>query len=75
VKSDVRDNSTGRRILRAKQEIVLEVAKDYAQYIQEHIDSGDWDVAGEASPESVFLESVRALRKAERGDHAVKKRR
>lgn len=67
----VRDASTGRRILRAKQELVLEAAKDYAVYLQGRLDAGDFVVA----PELCFLESVRELLKAERGDHAAKKRR
>ena len=44
------------------EELVLEVATDYATYIQARLDDGSWEVAPEVSPESSFLEAVAALR-------------
>ena len=47
---------------RGVEELVLEVATDYATYIQARLDDGSWEVAPEVSPESSFLEAVAALR-------------
>jgi hypothetical protein len=71
----IRDSSSGRRTLRAKQELALEAAKEYAVWIAEQIELGYWSPTIEGSEEAAFLESIRELRKAERGDHAAKKRR
>jgi hypothetical protein len=64
----IRDNSTGRRILRAKQEMVLEAAKAWALLWGKTHTAAEW-----LDAEAVMFGAVVELRKAERGDHAKKK--
>lgn len=71
----VRDSSTGRRNLRAKQELALESSKAYADFISKQIGAGLWSESTPGSDEEAFLDSIRDLRKAERADHTAWKTR
>ena len=64
----IRDNSTGRRILRAKQEIALESLKEWALLWDKSHTAAEW-----VDAERAMFDAVVELRKAERGDHAKKK--